>query len=121
MTACTSAGSNVVTARRFGIAALLSSMSIPPSSSHACTASSPTNEVSARSATHIAEAGEVCRQSASTPANRSRRRAISPTTAPWAASCLARAAPTPDEAPVMSARLPAVEYSMAQAGASGQL
>ena len=62
--------------------------------------------VSARSATHIAESGEVRRQSASTSARRSRRRAISPTTAPRAASRRASAAPRPDEAPVMSTRLP---------------
>ena len=65
--------------------------------------------VSARSATHIVESGEDCRQSASTSASRSRLRAIRPTTAPSLASARASAAPTPDEAPVTSTRLPGAE------------
>jgi hypothetical protein len=59
MTASTSAGSNAVTVRRLGIAALLTSKSIPPSASAACRASGPTDALSARSATHIVDSGEV--------------------------------------------------------------
>jgi hypothetical protein len=65
--------------------------------------------LSARSATNIVESGECFWQSASTSASRSRRRAIRQTTAPSLASARASAAPTPDEAPVMSTRLPAAE------------
>jgi hypothetical protein len=48
-----------------------------------------------------------------TSASRSRRRAIRPTTAPSLASAKASAAPTPDEAPVMSTRFPAAENTTA--------
>ena len=68
--------------RRFGAAALLTKMSMPPSSSQACRTSWLMHVVSARSATHICEAGELRRQSASTAASRSDRRATRPTTAP---------------------------------------
>src|SRR5277367_4976369 len=115
MTASTSSGASASTTRRFGVAALLTSTSMPPNSSQARNPSSPTVPVSARSATHIVEAGEVLRQSASTSARRSGRRAISPTTAPWPASRRARAAPMPDDAPVMTTRFPATEYAMAKA------
>lgn len=110
--ASTPAGSSAVTARRFGIAALLTSTSMPPSASQAWDASSSTTAVSARSATHIADPGEPRRQSASTAASRSRRRATSPTVAPSAANRRASAAPTPDDAPVISTRLPAGENTM---------
>src|ERR1700726_3770375 len=113
MTASTSAAISSVTGRRFGIAALLTSTSIPPRASHASSANWPSPDVSARSATHIAEAGDVLRQAARTSARRSRRRATSPTIAPCAASWRARAAPTPDEAPVMSTRASAAENAMA--------
>jgi hypothetical protein len=109
MTASTSAGSRAVTARRLGIAALLTSTSMPPRASHACKPSGP---LSARSATHIWESGEAFWQSANTSASRSRLRAISPTTAPCPANNRAREAPTPDEAPVISTRLPVTEYAM---------
>ena len=115
MTSSTSAGSSASTARRFGIAALLTNTSIPPRSSHTRNVSSPNVAVSARSATHIVESAEVLRQSASTSARRSERRAISPTTAPWPASRRARAAPIPDDAPVITTRFPATEYAMAKA------
>src|SRR5690349_3129917 len=114
MTSSASAGSSAMTLRRFGIAALLISTSMPPSASHARRARSSSADVSARSATNICDPGAVCRQSASTSSSRSRRRAISPTTVPRAASSRASAAPNPDEAPVMSTRLPATAYAIRQ-------
>jgi hypothetical protein len=114
MTASTSSGSSAVTTRRFGIAALLTNTSMPRSASQACRASGPTAWAAARSATHIVDSGEVFWQSASTSARRSRLRAIRPTTAPCPASRRASAAPTPEEAPVMSTRLPAASNVTAQ-------
>src|SRR5579875_419295 len=115
ITASTTPGSSSVTARRLGIAALFTTTSMPPRPSQARAASCSMPAVSARSATHICETGVLRRQSASTASSRSRRRAIRPTTAPPAASRWASAAPTPDDAPVISTRLPAVEYAMATA------
>src|SRR5579875_380976 len=114
MTSSASSGSSATTLRRLGIAALLISTSMPPSASQARSARSRSADVSARSATNIADPGEVRRQSASTSPSRSRRRAISPTTASRAASCRARAAPNPAEAPVMSTRLPAAAYAISK-------
>ena len=72
ITASTVPGSSRVTWRRLGIPALLTRMSTEPSSSVARAARASTAVVSARSVTHIADAGEWARHRASTSASRSR-------------------------------------------------
>jgi Integrase core domain len=64
MTAYTSSGYKAVTALRLGIAALFTSTSMPPSSSHTADPAPPGPRWSARSAVHICHPGESARQSA---------------------------------------------------------
>ena len=89
--------------RRFGMAALCTMTSRWPNASHASSATRSARSRSSRSATHsrLAAPAPADRQSASTSARRSSRRATMPTVSPSCAIRLASAAPIPDDAPVM--------------------
>ncbi len=101
MVARTSSMSSPVTGRRRGAPALLTRTSMPSSSSQARSASAAAASVSDRSATHMRESGECVRQASRTSRSRSSRRATSPSVAPRSARVVARAAPIPDDAPVI--------------------
>ena len=82
MTLSTSSAVMVVVRRRFGTPALFTSTSMPPSSAAAVAANASSPSRSARSTTHIREAGASERQTSSTSTRRSSRRAQMPTVAP---------------------------------------
>ena len=85
---------------RLAMAALLTRQSRPPKASQASRATVSARSRSPRSALHMRDSGECARHCSRTSSRRSARRATMPTVAPRSASCGARAAPIPDDAPV---------------------
>src|SRR4029450_13439981 len=94
------------TVRRFGMPALLTRRSRPPSSSSARSAKAAPPSSWARSTAHMRQSGWWAWHWARTSARRSSRRAQMPTVAPCSARPTARAAPAPPEPPVTSAVRP---------------
>jgi hypothetical protein len=109
MTASTTSGVSSVTDLRFGMPALLTSTSTPPSSSSARRANDSIPSRSDKSTVHDRDSGECLRRRSSTSRSLSSRRAQMPTVAPRSANPSASAAPIPDDAPVTNTFLPASE------------
>src|SRR2546426_1084043 len=110
MTASISSILSAVTWRRFGMPALLTRTSMPPSSSSARRPKSATPSSSLRSTAQLRLSGACSWQLARTSASRSARRAQMPTVAPARANPTARSAPMPDDAPVTRTLQPATLY-----------
>src|SRR3984957_15880129 len=109
MTLSTVSGSSWVTWRLFGMPALFTRMSTPPSSSIATEARPSTSAGTLRSTPHIRLLGLGVLHLSKVSFSRSARLAQIPTTAPSRASASAKAAPIPDDAPVTSTFFPSNE------------